>query len=277
MRWSAVSADYPRTVTPTRPRCLPQPLTRRNTELTESLRLLASSADRIQQLPAKSRFWRAQVGCDIRYREGTDADVASLFSQKVPFNQERMKPRPHSAHEGRVNPKGIPCLYLATDENTAMAEVRPWLDASISVGRFLTVCDLKLIDCSKYHDRSLDFGMFFGNATPEALTYGVWTQVDRAFSRPVTEDPSTAEYIPTQIIAEAFHRQGYDGLVYKSRLGAGHTVVLFDLDSAELVATYLFRTTEFWIDSTSNASACSRSARSFSSPACPCASHHFLN
>src|ERR1039458_6332974 len=36
-----------------------------------------------------------------------------------------MKPKPEKAKEGRVNPKGIPCLHLATHEDTAMSEVRP--------------------------------------------------------------------------------------------------------------------------------------------------------
>lgn len=31
--------------------------------------------------------------------------------------------------------KGIHCLYLATDEDTAMSEVRPWLKARISIAR----------------------------------------------------------------------------------------------------------------------------------------------
>lgn len=40
-----------------------------------------------------------------------------------------MKPLSNSASEGRANPKGIPYLYVATDKETAMSEVRPSLGA----------------------------------------------------------------------------------------------------------------------------------------------------
>jgi hypothetical protein len=57
-----------------------------------------------------------------------------------------MKPPNNMAREGRVNPKGIPCLYLADERNTAMAETRPWLGSYISLGEFKTVRGLRVID-----------------------------------------------------------------------------------------------------------------------------------
>ncbi len=60
-----------------------------------------------------------------------------------------MKPLRDRTREGRANPKGIPYLYLATHEDVAMAEVRPWIGSNISLGRFLTTRDLCLVDCSR--------------------------------------------------------------------------------------------------------------------------------
>jgi len=69
-----------------------------------------------------------------------------------PFPYARMKPLSDSATEGRANPKGIPCLYVATDKETAMSEVRPWLGAILSVAIFKLPKDLKIIDFSVGHE-----------------------------------------------------------------------------------------------------------------------------
>jgi hypothetical protein len=61
----------------------------------------------------------------------------------------------------------------------------------------------------------------------------VWADIDQAFSRPVHITDDTAEYAPTQMIAEWFKCKGYDGIAYKSSLEKGHNIALFYLDAAE--------------------------------------------
>ena len=62
-----------------------------------------------------------------------------------------------------------------------------------------------------------------------------WSAIDQAFSRPIIAHEHFAAYVPTQIIAERFRREGYDGIGYRSALGEGHNIVLFDLDAADLI------------------------------------------
>lgn len=50
-----------------------------------------------------------------------------------------MKPKPHHAREGRLNPAGISYLYAATDSETAVSEVRPWHSALVSVAQMRVV------------------------------------------------------------------------------------------------------------------------------------------
>jgi hypothetical protein len=204
--------------------------------------LVATSTERTQVLPAKSAVFRAQLGCATIERTISADDLDILAPDDVPLPFERMKPLRNSAHEGRVNPKGIPCLYVATNKDTAMAEVRPWLGAKITVGKFVTVRELKLVDFSRHHDKKINPDVFFGDLPSSEVTAEVWAMVDRAFSRPITENLSTAEYVPTQTIAEMFRLEGFDGLVYKSKLGEGFNLALFDLDSADLVTSGLFST-----------------------------------
>ena len=68
----------------------------------------------------------------------------------------------------------------------------------------------------------------------------VWEDIDKAFSKPVSPNDEVADYVPTQIIAELFKNNGYDGIAYKSAFGAGSNIVLFDLESANLVSCALY-------------------------------------
>ena len=63
----------------------------------------------------------------------------------------------------------------------------------------------------------------------------VRTEIDQAFSKPVTSLDDTADYAPTQIIAELFKNNGCDGIAYKSLFGDdGYNIALFDPSDAEL-------------------------------------------
>jgi hypothetical protein len=123
-----------------------------------------------------------------------------------------------------------------------MSEVRPWLAARISLGRFVTTRELKIVDLSIGHDSKPHPDLLLGSPSSSEILEGVWNQVDRAFSTPVTDDVDTAEYIPTQIIAETFRRKGLDGLVYKSQTNAGMNFALFDLGCVDLKTRDLFET-----------------------------------
>jgi hypothetical protein len=148
-----------------------------------------------------------------------------------------MKPLPDRAAEGRVNPRGIPCLYAATHRETAVAEVRPWVGAHVSVAQLRTVRPLKLVNCTSDDRRLILFGR---EPTPEEREKACWLDIDGAFSRPVERSDQLAEYVPTQIIAEMFRKEGFDGIAYRSSLGPGHNVALFDLDAAEVASCGVF-------------------------------------
>ncbi len=50
------------------------------------------------------------------------------------------------------------------------------------------------------------------------------------------------DYVPTQIIAETFKLNGFDGVAYKSSYGEdGFNVALFDLTVADLINCGLYR------------------------------------
>jgi len=211
-------------------------------EVDEFLAALAESSEtRVRSIPIDSLYWRAQLGTAIAERKIEDSDLTVYCQVDIPLSAERMVPLRYSAHEGRVNPKGIPCLYLATDKETAMSEVRPWNGAKISIATFNTTRVLRVVDCTLHHNVRRVTDVLLGEPSPEEITEGVWAQVDQGFSEPVNDEPATAEYAPTQIMAEAFRQAGFDGVVFRSRLGSGFNLALFDLDSAKLSNRALFK------------------------------------
>jgi hypothetical protein len=155
-----------------------------------------------------------------------------------------MKPIPNWQSEGRANPRGIPYLYLATTRDTALAEVRPWIGSKISVAQFMIERDLNVIDCSKHHKKEFIRALKLYDKMLNRED-GIWAAIDQAFAQPVTRNDESGQYIPTQIIAELFKREGFDGIQYKSLLSEnGLNLVLFNLEDASVVGQTTLCTTD---------------------------------
>jgi hypothetical protein len=71
--------------------------------------------------------------------------------------------------------------------------------------------------------------------TPEEAIKTIWRWVDKDFSEPVDRNDNTADYVPTQIIAELFKTNGFDGIKYKSTFSNGKNLALFDINSAKQI------------------------------------------
>ena len=186
-----------------------------------------TSVSRSRTLTAGTALWRAQQAHEYRLENEGQPDEMRIPCACRP---QRMKPDPEKvARDGRVNPLGIAYLYLATEQNTACAEVRPWRGEHVSLGRFHTKRDLRIIDCTSDERRMLPFKAF--NAVdvhnpvitpwePDEYESVVWGDIGYGMSKPVTRDDLGLSYVPTQIIAEAL-RHGADGIAYRSLLAQG--------------------------------------------------------
>lgn len=204
--------------------------------------VLATASERETVIPLGTRFWRSQHGHNLQIVE-TDCIEHEVLS---PHPQNRMKPRPNLASDGRANPRGIPYLYLATTKETSIAEMRPWVGAYISVAQFRTQRELKIVNCSGSENKS---PLYFKEPNAEKRTKAVWSHIDKAFSEPVTRKDLGPDYVPTQIIAELFKKEGFDGIAYKSNFEQdGYNVALFDLNAAELVSCELHEITKIGVE-----------------------------
>ena len=139
-----------------------------------------------------------------------------------PYSEESISaPPPPHANAGRMNRGGVSFLYLATDAETAIAEIRPHPGHFCSVGSFeagrdIRVADLTSIDVCNYaaSDRQLD-------------EYLLLKTIDDLFSIPVTPESRT-DYHLTQLLADAFRHLGFDAVCYRSSVGDGKNYVVFD-------------------------------------------------
>lgn len=210
--------------------------------------LLYTCRSRIEIIPKASVLWRAQLGHAMEplYQDGEYIDDIP-----APYQPERMKPLKGRATEGRANPKGIPYLYLSTNRETALSEVRPWIDSLISVAQFRTKGELRIVNCTTDNTRNL---IYLKEPPPKDREQSVLNHIDKAFAKPVNPSDDIADYVPTQIIAELFKSEGFDGIAYRSSLGDGHNIALFDLDVAELINCFLFevKSVKFNFDEAAN-------------------------
>jgi RES domain-containing protein len=152
------------------------------------------------------------------------ARINEVAENYKPIAIENMGTPPiHLAGHGRLNPKGIPYLYLASDKLTAVSEVRPWVNCHITVAEFVLSADCNLINFSKVHMVNIPEGKEYEGSEFTWRELITWM-----FSAPFDPRDDTA-YIPTQYIAERIKGAGFDGIIYDSALNAkGYNIALFN-------------------------------------------------
>ena len=202
-------------------------------EFLEAVRQTAKKRELL--IPKDHPFYRAQVGWAHEVEERDDGTLEG----PIAFGPKRMKPTASHALDYRANAAGIPVLYLAMEIETAIAEVRPWIGSAVSVSHFRTTRELRALDLTQEFGKHWmpGFSAKEGTFMPvdaDAAEKSAWTNIDNAFSRPVSRSDDPADYVPTQILAELFQAEGYDAIIYRSQLGKqGHNVVIFDLADAD--------------------------------------------
>lgn len=172
-------------------------------------------------------------------------DGLSLFRGRVTD-----RPLPHAVKEmgsppaelataGRANPMGIPHLYLAFEEVTALKESRAMQHSYVSLARF------------EVKDGNIDF-LDLANLAPENpflieddliehLAYGRYlTHLGHELSKPTRRSDNQIEYIPTQYLCDFAKSRGVGGVRYGSSLNdQGSNLVLFDDSGVECVEVRL--------------------------------------
>jgi hypothetical protein len=199
--------------------------------------VIATASNRSMRLEQGRLLFRAQLGAEFIELDDKESGP-TIITRGHPG--ERMKPLAGKATEGRANPAGVAYLYLASRLKTAISEVRPWIGSYVSVAQFEILRDMKILNLTEGHGGfgmgELTFDQLERKVAVDAETKrrAVWIDIDAAFSRPTHRSEDLKNYIPTQVLAEAFRTAGYEGVVYRSNFGEpGYNIALFDPDDAD--------------------------------------------
>lgn len=141
------------------------------------------------------------------------------------------------ARNGRANPVGIPYLYLASDLETAISEIRPSLKDKVTVGRFkllepFSIIDLRNVSPFRFVEDE-DFEKLFS-------MIGYLNKLGTDLSKPVNPKAAELEYLPTQYLCEFIKSVGYDGVAYNSSLAKGYNLAIFREEKLKCTRTELY-------------------------------------
>ncbi len=155
---------------------------------------------------------------------------ARLLNQDADFTIDQMGPPPKKmASHGRANPAGIPYLYLASTPNTAISEVRPHTGEQACIATFNLSEDLHLVDLR--NPRKLVSPLSIGNETQIGLRrsdVGLLARLGDELTRPVLPYSAAIDYVPSQYLCELIKTSGHAGVLYRSSVGDGVNLALFN-------------------------------------------------
>lgn len=208
----------------------------RSTEMLDLFGEAIEASNLIQTLPMRTRLFRARPVSEERWFENADSLGPPPKSDTGP---------PAS----RMSPAGIPLLYAALDETTALAETMS-RSGQASMGTFTPARSLKVLDLRA--DRPVPNPSIFDNVTALARGLPAFVQAFRdEIARPVIRDGREhIDYVPSQIVTEFIRRvyrtgddQRLDGVLYPSTKNPGGACVALFVTGAEIIgsASHLYR------------------------------------
>jgi hypothetical protein len=144
---------------------------------------------------------------------------------------------------GRINSDGVGVLYLASDIETALTEVRAGVFDYVTIGTFkqsernkgyISLINLpNILKLSPFlyqedEDRFLKYG----------VNRKIFKEIESEMARPLRRSDSKLTYIPTQYISDFIRLQGCHGICYASTLRQGGiNIALFDETLLQCVKT----------------------------------------
>lgn len=165
----------------------------------------------------------------------TISPAVALYRARVSEDGKPIAPRhlgappANKAAGGRANPAGIPYLYLSFALETTIYESRSTNQSFVSVGTFRTTMPLKVLDLADIEPP--DF--FSDDQASRVSLHRYLKKLGGELSRPISEQDTLTDYIPTQYLCEFAKSLGLDGVLYSSSLHSkGRNLVLFDPSAA---------------------------------------------
>lgn len=172
----------------------------------------------------KTELIKITLQKDILYRVRTTTMNVALTKEEIGA------PPANRSTAGRANPAGIPYLYLASDQETAICEVRPHNNEKLTVGSFRLA---KSVTCIDLRDPRIASPFQHGWKLRDVVSVlGFLRHLGLELSLPIGNQRRDHDYLPTQYLCELIKNLGFDGVLYRSGLSDGHNIALFDPNAA---------------------------------------------
>ena len=128
----------------------------------------------------------------------------------------------------RFSPVGISYGYFAFDKETALIESRVKVNDEVGIGEFKLDKSLKLIDFTN-DNLSKYLNPFYADFNINLYCNSFFVQsFIKDISKPISDNDSLLEYVPTQIMAEYIWSIGYSGFIFdSSQKKGGENIVIF--------------------------------------------------
>lgn len=140
----------------------------------------------------------------------------------------------------RANYERIPYLYCSTSAYGALSEIRPYINARISLAEIKVVEELKCFVMELPTKKSCADESAFVEKNITLLV-----QLSNMFQKPVEYGENEYDYYPTQRIAEFLKNLGYDAIIYKSAFDMDSSnYCIFNYDKCEVISSRVYSTTE---------------------------------
>ncbi|MCT4605742.1 MAG: RES domain-containing protein [Marinisporobacter sp.] len=188
--------------------------------------------DHAEIIHSDKKFFRARLGCEMTEDE--------FYSEKIAYDRENIgKPPKQKAKNNRLSPVGIAYLYLSNCINTSISEVRPFLGQLVSIGEFKLCKQIKIINFSKNNIKiDIQKDMDIESEIKKIIVY---KYLQNEFSKPFDPQKVDLEYVTLQILGEFIKNLGYDGIMYKSAMGEGGNLLVFNDKHVKCIGTELVK------------------------------------
>lgn len=166
-----------------------------------------------------------------------DLEDVELFRARVVASGETLAaeqmgaPPAQVATAGRANPVGIPYLYLASDVETALSEIKPQVGSEALLCAFRRSQEdrIRVVDLVDPRRRISPF-KWSSEIAELRSTIPLIEELGLELSIPVQASSAAVDYLASQYLCELAKKCGFSGVRYASSVSAGVNYAFFDVN-----------------------------------------------
>lgn len=176
--------------------------------------------------------------------EGEEFYRCRLNNDEQIFEEKDLKAPPvGAASAGRLNSEGISRLYLCSEEETAISEIRASRHDVVTIGKFRVNEKLRILDLSNFDQINILSSFGYREFLKYYLNMEALKQISDELARPVRSSDKAKDYLATQYISDFVksitgeEKSSYQGIKYRSTASeTGYNLMLFVDAEIDLVS-----------------------------------------